>query len=564
MMAKGHTGDTELLPRVPPDRAEHYRQQGWWQQERVDELVLRHSIALAGKSAVVAGDRGLTYGELAAAVHRATGRLRQLGLGQNDNVVVQLPNDLELVVLVLALIRLGARPILTLPALRRYELDHIVSAARPVAMAIPKRLRGFDHLDLARDLRERHSSLQLLLVVDHNGPDEVDLSRVCRPDGADVEDGANVERERAHAPAGPEDVALFLLSSGTTGPPKLIPRTHADYGCVIRTSAEISGLCEKSVYLALMPATHSFVFGHPGMLGALTSGGRVVFGTHDDPARAFALIERERVTHCALVPALVTQWLARAAKKRTHKLTSLQVLQVGGAKLTSAAAADVQRILGCRVQQVYGMSEGLLNFTRLDDPDEVCFETQGRPASPGDDTRIVSETGDPVAYGEVGELLTRGPYTIAGYYGDPEANARSFTSDGFYCTGDLVRLHPSGNFVVEGRTKDVINRGGEKISADELEALALQHPSISNAAAVAMPHPRYGEAVCLFVVLRGGEKLELRDVRLFLESRGLARFKLPRRLVAIESLPTIGIGKVNKVALRESAARLAAKEVGAV
>jgi len=135
-------------------------------------------------------------------------------------------------------------------------------------MAIPKRLRGFDHLDLARDLRERHSSLQLLLVADHNGPDEVDLSRVCRPDGADVEDGANVERERAHAPAGPQDVALFLLSSGTTGPPKLIPRTHADYGCVIRTSAEISGLCEKSVYLALMPATHSFVFGHPGMLGA--------------------------------------------------------------------------------------------------------------------------------------------------------------------------------------------------------------------------------------------------------------------------------------------------------
>jgi 2,3-dihydroxybenzoate-AMP ligase len=161
-----------------------------------------------------------------------------------------------------------------------------------------------------------------------------------------------------------------------------------------------------------------------------------------------------------------------------------------------------------------------------------------------------------VASGEVGELLT---HTIAGYYGDPEANARSFTSDGFYCTGDLVRLHPSGNFVVEGRTKDVINRGGEKISADELETLALQHPSISSAAAVAMPHPRYGEAVCLFVVLRGGEALELSDVRRFFESRGLAPFKLPRRLEVLESLPVIGIGKINKVALRERAARAAAK-----
>ena len=162
-----------------------------------------------------------------------------------------------------------------------------------------------------------------------------------------------------------------------------------------------------------------------------------------------------------------------------------------------------------------------------------------------------------MAPGEVGELLTRGPYTIAGYYGDPEANARSFTSDGFYRTGDLVHLHPSGNFVVEGRTKDVINRGGEKISADELEAVALQHPSISSAAAVAMPHPRYGEAVCLFVVLREGETLELRDVRSFFESHGLAPFKLPRRLELIESLPAVGIGKVNKVALRERSALLA-------
>jgi 2,3-dihydroxybenzoate-AMP ligase len=541
--------DAELLPRVPPDRAEHYRQQGWWRQERVDELVLRHSVALAGSTAVVAGDRRLTYRELATAVRQATGRLRQLGLEPGDNVVVQLPNDVELLVLVLASIRLGARPMLTLPALRRYELDHIVSGAQPVAMAISRQSRGFDHLELARDLRERHPSLRLLLVADSDGSGDADLTGLCRPDGADVEDEP--------ATADPQDVALFLLSSGTTGPPKLIPRTHADYGCVIRTSAEVSGLGEESVYLALMPATHSFVFGHPGMLGALASGGRVVFGSHEDPDRAFSLIEREGVTHCALVPALVDQWLARAGKKGADRLGSLEVLQVGGAKLAAAPAAEVHRTLGCRVQQVYGMSEGLLNFTRLDDPDEVCFETQGRPASPGDETRIVGDTGDPVEPGEVGELLTRGPYTVAGYYGDPEANERSFTADGFYRTGDLVRLHPSGNFVVEGRTKDVINRGGEKISADELETLALQHPAISGAAAVAMPHARYGEAVCLFVVLEDGETLELRDVRSFFESRGLAPFKLPRRLEVVDSLPAVGIGKVNKVALRERAARLA-------
>ena len=558
--------DADIV-RIPAHLAEEYQARGWWRPERVDELVLRHSGALGEKPAVVAGERLLTHAGLATAVDRSVAALQRLGIERGERVVVQLPNDLELVVLVLALIRLGAPPVMTLPALREHELNHILSITEPAAMAVPRRLRRFDHLGMARKLKANHSSVRMLLVAEHDGqgdsepevllPGEVDVTRLCL--GGEPWEGTSPSGESPIEQHDPQEIALFLLSSGTTGPPKPIGRAHSGYAYMLRTAADLARLSHDSVYMAVMPVTHGFVLGCPGVLGTLASGGRVVLGSADDPRRALQLIEREKVTHCALVPALTVQWLAAAADGE-HDLSSLQVLQVGGAKLQPAPAREVPKVLGARVQQVYGMSEGLLNFTRLDDPDDVVCQTQGRPASRGDEIVIVDNHGNPVAPGQMGELLTRGPYTVAGYYRDPEANRRSFTRDGFYRTGDLVRLHSSGNLIVEGRVKDAINRGGEKISVDELEAMVLQHPRIASAAAVAMPHPIYGEAVCLYAVLRDGEVLDLRDVRRFLEDRGLARYKLPERLELVDSLPMVGVGKVNKVALRRHiAARLAAE-----
>jgi len=534
--------------RIAPERTDEYLRRGWWRIERVDGLVMRHASDRAAERALITGDRALTYGELAISVDHASTGLRRLGIGRDDVVVVQLPNVPELVVLVIALMRLGALPVMTLPALRHHELDHVLAITEPVAMAVPRRYRRYDHLALARELRQRHPSVRTLLVTDHHGDgDAVDLSELCEADvgpAAAGDEGGDPPLTHGH------ETALFLLSSGTTGPPKPIARGHGGYGYMLRVASELAALSTASVYLAVMPATHGFVLGCPGVLGTLAAGGRVVLDSADDPRRALELIERERVTHCALVPALTMQWLAAASESR-HDLSSLQVLQVGGARLQPAVAARVPDVLGARVQQVYGMSEGLLNFTRLDDPDDVGRDTQGRPASPGDEILVVDGAGAPVAPGQMGELLTRGPYTVAGYYRDPEANRRSFTSDGFYRTGDLVRMHSSGNLVVEGRVTDAINRGGEKISVDELENVVLQHPKVRTAAAVAMPHPLYGEAVCLYIVASDQGAPDIRDVRRFLESRGLARYKFPERLEVVDALPMVGVGKVNKVALRE-------------
>jgi 2,3-dihydroxybenzoate-AMP ligase len=206
------------------------------------------------------------------------------------------------------------------------------------------------------------------------------------------------------------------------------------------------------------------------------------------------------------------------------------------------------------VQEVFGMAEGLLMFVRLDDPKDVRFETVGRPVSEDDEIMIVDDERNPVPDGEVGELLVRGPYTLRGYYGVPEYNARTFTPDGFYCSGDLMRRHPSGNYIVEGRKKDLINRGGEKISAEEIENLILSHPAVLNAACVPMPDPVLGERMCAFVVPKSGQSLTLPELTAFLTDRGLAKFKLPERLEITDDLPLSKFGKVAKNVLTKQVA----------
>nr|WP_240449005.1 AMP-binding protein [Streptomyces harenosi] len=533
----------DVLGEHRPGAAVHqaYRDRGWWRPEFLDDLVLSTRLHAGHRAALADAEHTFTRAELDAAVSGCAARLAHTGIRPGETVVVQLPNQARTVVLVLALIRLGARPVLALPALREHELTPLLAALRPAALAVPARHRRFDHVRLAEKLRERHPCVRTLLVAGAADPagGHVEIDRLT-----EAGDQAPAPRDRH-----PSDTALFLLSSGTTGAPKAIARTHEAFGHLVRTAAAVSGLTPESVFLAVLPVTHGFAFASPGILGTLARGGRAVLAAPDDALAAMALIERERVTHCALTPALARQWLTARAAFGGHDLSSLEVLQIGGARLDASTAARLAAAFDCRIQQVYGMSEGLLNFTRLDDPPEVAFTTQGRPSSPGDETLVVDGEGRRVADGDIGELLVRGPGVITRYHG--EVAAASFTPDGFYRTGDLVRRHASGNFVVAGRVKDVINRGGEKVPADELEALVLEHPGVRAAAAVAMPHRVLGEAVCLYVVGGAQGAPSLPEIRRHLTDRGLARFKLPERLVDMPALPLTAVGKTDKARLRE-------------
>ena len=538
----------------PPEFAQDYRRKGYWRGkslgEHLDDWVTRY----AARIAIVAGDERITYGELGARVANVAAHLAALGLRPRDRVVVQLNNVPEFLYLSFALFKLGALPVMALPAHRETEIRYLIEFSEAVAYAGPLEFRGFDYVDMMRKILPGAPKLKHLLVAGpHAPPDTKSIEAMfSRPDPAGT---TLVER---HRPS-PSDVAFFLLSGGTTGLPKLIPRTHDDYAYNFEASAEVSGLSAESAYLVALPISHNFPFGAPGALGTLSRGARVVLALSPSPETAFPVIERERVTITAQVPAVTIQWLESPLRQK-HDLSSLAVLQVGGSRLAAEVAARVKPLLGATVQQVFGMAEGLVNYTQLDDPDEVLFHTQGRPMSPADEIRIVDWNGDPAAPGEPGELLTRGPYTIRGYYKAPEHNARAFTEDGFYRTGDVVRVAPSGNFSVEGRVKDMINRGGEKISAEEVENLILGHPAVQNVAAVSMPDPVLGEKVCAYVILRSGGGLTLDELRRFMDRAGISKFKLPERLEIIERFPLTTVGKISKKDLRgDIAAKLRAE-----
>jgi 2,3-dihydroxybenzoate-AMP ligase len=253
------------------------------------------------------------------------------------------------------------------------------------------------------------------------------------------------------------------------------------------------------------------------------------------------------------VPALLIRLINDPAIGR-YDLSSLKIIQSGGQRMQPEVRLKTHQLIpSCFVQENFGMSEGMLFFVRLDDPRDVKLETCGRPICADDEVRLLDDEDREVADGEVGELTCRGPYTLRGYYGVPEYNARQFTSDGFYRSGDLMRRHPSGNYVVEGRKKDLINRGGEKISCEEVENLILMHPAVQNVACVPVPDPNLGEKMCACLILKPGKKVELPELVEFLKGKEIAKFKLPERLLVCDDFPVSTFGKVSKKALSEMA-----------
>jgi mycobactin salicyl-AMP ligase len=301
------------------------------------------------------------------------------------------------------------------------------------------------------------------------------------------------------------------------------------------------------VYLVVLPAAHNFPLACPGLLGALSVGATTVFTTDPSPEAAFAVIDRHGVTVTALVPALAKLW-AQACEWEPLAPKGLRLLQVGGAKLGADDAATVRAALTPGLQQVFGMAEGLLNYTRLGDSPDLLDRTQGRPLSEFDELRVVDENGHEVAAGVEGELLVRGPYTINGYFNAPQDNARSFSPDGFYRSGDRVRRFADGYLEVTGRVKDVITRGGETVSALDLEEHLITHPGIWSAAAVPLPDEFLGEKICAVVVFSGAP-VSLADLNAYLDGRGVAAHSRPDTLVAVPSLPTTAVGKIDKKAI---------------
>ncbi len=533
----------------PPEYQKRYREKGYWQDKSLAQEFAVLFERYADRVALIAGDRQYTYRDIDRITDNLALNLLEIGLQPLDRVVPTLPNVAEFVLLYVALQKIGAIPIAALVTHRYLEISQFVKLSGATTCVYPERQGEFRFAPVIERVQSENPSLRFRLVLGAAGPGEHSLTEL-------IERPAKLARSALEQiKIDPTDPAMFQLSGGTTGIPKLIPRTHNDYAYNSKTAADVCRVTDDTVMLIALPIAHNLPLACPGIQGAFFKGGRAVLSPTTRPADVFPLIQTHRATHLKVVPAFLIR-LINDPTIGNYDLSSLRLIQSGGQRMQPEVRLRTHRLFPTAfVQENFGMSEGLLMFVRWDDPEDVKLETCGRPICPDDEAKLIDDEGREVAAGEVGELACRGPYTLRGYFGVPEYNARQFLPDGFFRTGDLMRLHPSGNFVVEGRGKDLINRGGEKISAEEVENLILMHPAVENVACVPMPDPHLGEKMCAFIVPRTGQTLTLKDLTDFLMGKEIAKFKLPERLELVPELPVSTFGKVSKKQLAETVAK---------
>ncbi|EOC1091668.1 (2,3-dihydroxybenzoyl)adenylate synthase [Cronobacter sakazakii] len=517
--------------RWPDELAARYRARGYWLDLPLTDILSRHAQSAA--TALIDGERRYSYRELDAAATRLAGALARRGLARGDTALVQLGNVAEFYIVFFALLKIGVAPVNALFSHQRTELDAYARQIAPALLIADREHALFSDDAYITALKAQCSSLRMTLL---------------RGDGLET----LISEPAAHftpTPSAADEVAFFQLSGGSTGTPKLIPRTHNDYYYSIRRSVEICAFTRETRYLCALPAAHNYPLSSPGALGVFFAEGCVVLARDPSATLCFPLIEAHQINVTALVPPAVSLWLQAIQEWGDNRqLASLKLLQVGGARLSDTLAARIPSEIGCQLQQVFGMAEGLVNYTRLDDPDERIFTTQGRPMSPDDEVWVADENGNPLPRGETGRLMARGPYTFCGYYNSPEHNASAFDENGFYCSGDLVAIDEQGYITVQGREKDQINRGGEKIAAEEIENLLLGHEAIVHAGLVSMEDSLLGEKSCAYIVTT--RPIKAVEIRRFLRELGVADFKLPDRVERVDALPLTPVGKVDKKQLR--------------
>lgn len=521
----------------PPDRAESYRSSGCWESETHIQLLDRIRQQYPDQIAVTQANKTLSYQALYEHAAQYGSYLHARGIRPENFVIIQSPNVIEFFVVLFGLYYIGARPVFCLNGHGAHEIENIAKVSRAVGYIKINEAnsRAQDAMDITLGFARPNFQLWYRQTLVSGAS----LDQALPELSADL---PRVEQYNASA----HSVAFLQLSGGTTGLPKLIPRTHSDYLYSIKKSVEFTDLDRHTRQLIVLPVMHNFTMSSPGFLGAFYVGASVFLSTDSSPRTCFELIRQHRITQVSLVPSLVSLWL-HAPPLAKADLTSLQVIQVGGAKLLPELAHSMSTKLGAKLQQVYGMAEGLVSFTCLDDDQETVIHCQGKALSEYDEIMIVDSDGQALPPEEAGSILTRGPYTINGYYNSPKVNARSFTTDGFYITGDIGYVDKNGNIVVTGRDKEQINRAGEKITPSELENLILAHSAVRDVSVVGVEDPILGERTKAIIISQEPDTtLSLREVRAFLMQKNIADYKLPDEIELVEQFNYTQVGKVKK------------------
>lgn len=537
------TSDLPGYRPFPEERIRRYLDEGYWRNLPFHAVVDRTADAHPEREAVVGPDRTVTYGELATGTRAIAASLRdELGVGPDDVVTLQLPNCVAFVEAFLACSRVDAVPALVLPRHRERELRHVVdhTGSRAIVVDDGHDLE-FDYVGLVEDIADDYDHLEGRVAATGDG----DPPAGWRSLASMREEGDGGRTAADAVDVNPCNPGLLMLSGGTSGLPKLIPRTHNDYGYLWERIAAALGVEADWTLVAGLPVAHSFAFGY-AMGAALWTGATLAVDPDLTADSVVDLVDRVDGDLTTLVPKQLIDLLDRDADDR---LSTLRVVCSGGQKVPPDVTRRVVDRWDAGFSHVFGMGEGPQIITRPDDPLEVQ-RTVGRPLGDGDEFRVLDEDGTEVESGEVGELVARGPGVFTGYLRNPEANAEDFDEGGWFHTGDVFTRHEDGTFEVFGRLDDAINRAGETIHPAAVEDVLVEHPAIRKAAVVGIPDESLGERVGAAVELAAGaDSLTVEEVQAFFEEQGVAVFRRPEVLRVVESLPETQVGKIDRGAV---------------
>jgi non-ribosomal peptide synthetase component E (peptide arylation enzyme) len=536
--------------RYTPELIAEYMKSGYWTTETFSDIWEYNAMTYPDREAIVDSKTRLNWAQAMQWIDRFALHIVKLGIKKDEVIAIQLPNVVELFLLMVACEKAGILRVHLLRTIRHYEMEHILKKVKAVGVVIPWHFRDFDHFKMIQKIRPSLPTLKHIFICDDRVPEgTISVKKMFNGPIEDRYPSYTFKGRKFKA----TDVSAITLTTGTTGLPKLIENPIcASFKKTHSFSRSLALTPEDTV--AVMSAGLGSVF-LAGFAGAPKVAARIVMQERFDPEEALGLIEEERISVLSLVPAQAIM-LARHPNLGNYDLSSLRVILLSGAPLRYTEGVEIEESLGCPVMQAWSSMDSTIGcMTSLESPREIRLTTAGKPSVEGDEIKLVDDAGKEVAKGEVGEIWARGPSGVSGYYKDADATWQVWTKDGWFKSGDLGRIDEQGNLTIIGRKTDIIIRGGQNISPAEIEGLLVGHPKVSSVAVIGMPDPVLGERACAYVAPKRGQELTFDDMVSFLREKQIAAFKLPERLEIMEKLPLVAEQKVDKGFLRNDIAK---------
>jgi len=531
--------------------AEKYTKFRWWSGLTFGDILDRAADIHPEKEAFVDGNTRLTYGGARHKTNKLAIGLMDLGIQPLDRVLVQLPNWNEFVFAYFALQKVGAITVLLIDRYRQFEIDRLISLTGATAWIVASRYEKTDYVPIINDVLKEHPELKHVITVRGEGDQQPFSSLERLIEWAELTED-NLARLTERRPD-PMQVAHMGPTGGTTGAPKIVPRTH---NSLITGTEYCSKSWEQSIEdinLIAGPIGHDLTF-TKGFIGSVITLGKVIFLDSTDNKDICEAIEREKVTSIIWVPTL-GQRLLQYEDLNKYDLSSLKKMHSAGGASHPDLVKDVTEKLTMKFYNGYGGTEGMTTITRTADDLDIICSTVGRPTCPYDTYKVIDKDGNELPPNTQGELVLKGPGVFTGYYQNPEENKKAFTSNGFFRTGDVAKIDEKGYITLTGRIKEMINRGGESISATEIEELINRHPDVAAVAVIPMPDPVMGERVCAYIQPKSGTQLTFDEIISFLRGQKASVLQLPERIEFIDTMPYTGAQKMDKKSLQEDIAK---------